>query len=174
MATIPDVEGTAPFIVEGETFETWYRVVGDLTTRTRPPLIALHGGPGLSHDYLLPLIDLAASASIPVVLYDQIGGGRSTHLREKPPSFWSIDLFVDELANLITHLRISEEFDIIGHSWGGMLAMEYQIRRGPVGLRRLILTNSLASIPMWYESTAQLLSAFPKECRKGWLRGGMT
>ncbi|TGO55325.1 hypothetical protein BOTNAR_0247g00170 [Botryotinia narcissicola] len=117
-------EGLAEFIVPGisKPCQTWYKVAGDLTT-SQTPLIVLHGGPGACHEYLLPLEDLAPS--IPLVFYDQIGNGLSTHLPEKAgdEAFWSVKLFQDELDNLISHLELKDRFiDVCGHSWGGMLA----------------------------------------------------
>ena len=72
--------GTVPFVVDGERFQTWYRIDGQLRTDAPPPLILLHGGPGGTHDYLTPLAELA-SDGFPVVFYDQLGNGNSTHLR---------------------------------------------------------------------------------------------
>ncbi len=103
-------------------------------------LIDIHS-PGLSHDYLLPLSDLATKFSIPVVFYDQIGNSRSTHLPSKPPSFWTIDLFIAELVNLLEHFHIQEGFDFLGHSWGGILGLEFEVRRQSEGLRHLVLTT---------------------------------
>jgi len=159
-------EGTIQFIVEGNTYQTWYKVFGDLRNGASPPLVVLHGGPGLSHDYLLPISDI--SSLRPVIFYDQIGNARSSHVHDKEKSFWTIDLFIDELVNLLEYFNIQEEFDLIGHSWGGMLALEFEIRRKPVGLRRLVLTNSLASMAMWNQSNAQLVKTFPT-----WVQEGM-
>lgn len=57
--------------------------------------------------------------SIPIVFYDQIGNGESTHIKDKPADFWNPELFMDELDNLLKHLGIYENFDLLGHSWGG-------------------------------------------------------
>lgn len=114
------IEGEVAFVVPqaGKPCKTWYKVFGDLQSNT--PLVALHGGPGCAHDYLLVLADLTSSLSIPVVLYDQIGNGRSTHLPEKgsDASFWTDQLFLDELDNLLTHLGIKDNYALLGHSWG--------------------------------------------------------
>lgn len=110
----PVTEGIIPFVYQDETFQTYYKLFGDLANRTHSPLIVLHGGPGLTHDCMLPLSDLA-SASIPVILYDQLGNGLSTHLKEKPPTFWTIDLLIDELVNLLNHFSIQDSFDLLGH-----------------------------------------------------------
>ncbi|MGZ4596740.1 MAG: alpha/beta fold hydrolase, partial [Actinomycetes bacterium] len=59
--------------------QTWYRIDGDLHGADGPaPLVVLHGGPGATHDYLTPLAELARDGRA-VVLYDQLGNGRSTH-----------------------------------------------------------------------------------------------
>lgn len=165
-------EGTIPFIHEGETFETHYRVFGNLKGSQKPPLIVLHGGPGLIHNYLLPFSDLSVDYDIPVILYDQLGNGRSTHLREKPLTFWTIELFILELENLLDFFGIAGVFDLAGHSWGGILAAEFTVRRQPPGLRHLLLLDSLASIALWMQSMIQLLQAFPEEVVEG-VKAGM-
>jgi proline-specific peptidase len=141
-------EGTADFKVAGlsEPCQTWYKIFGDLNT-SATPLIILHGGPGACHNYLLPLTDLANSR--PVIFYDQIGNGLSTHLTSKAgdEAFWSIDLFKDELDNLLSHLGLRQRpIDVYGHSWGGMLAVEWAATPSGAHLRRLILSSSLASM----------------------------
>ncbi|KAK0468689.1 proline iminopeptidase [Armillaria novae-zelandiae] len=160
-------EGFIPFDYQGEEYQTWYKVVGNLDNCARTPLVVTHSGPGLSHDYLLPLSDLATKFSIPVVFYDQIANSRSTHLPSKPPSFWTIDLFIDELVNLLQHFHIQDSFNLLGHSWGGILGLEFEIRRQPEGLRHLVLTNSLADMGMWSASTGKLSKAFPEDVQKG-------
>ncbi|HUJ55747.1 MAG TPA: alpha/beta fold hydrolase, partial [Gaiellaceae bacterium] len=71
-------EGTVAFPLDGEEAQTWYRVSGELQhgDDDPAPLVVLHGGPGATHDYLLPLRDLARSGWS-VVFYDQLGCGRS-------------------------------------------------------------------------------------------------
>lgn len=166
-------EGFIPFQYHGETFQTYYKVFGDINAKTNnhAPLIVAHGGPGLTHDYLEPFADLYDDISMPVILYDQIGNGKSTHLREKPDAFWSIDLFISELTNLINHFQIQHSFSLAGHSWGGVLASEFAVRKSPKGLKKLILTDALASVELWTESTLQLMQAFPKDVQEGLLAG---
>ncbi|TFY68097.1 hypothetical protein EVJ58_g1188 [Rhodofomes roseus] len=159
-------EGTIPFTYQGETFDTHYKVFGELANRSRPPLLVLHGGPGLTHGYLLPLSDLAL-VGIPVILYDQIGNGASTHLRQKATEFWTIDLFVAELVNLVKKLDIEKSYDILGHSWGGVLGAEYEVREQPKGLRHLVLSNALAAAEIRSRSVAQLAQAISREVQEG-------
>ena len=164
--------GLIPFTYQGETFQTYYQVFGDIANRTKDPLVVLHGGPGLVHDYLVPFSDLTADASIPVILYDQLGNGRSTHLKEKPPTFWTVDLFIEELLNVLAFFKVESAFNLAGHSWGGILASEFEVRRQPPGLQHLILTGSLAASALWNQSNAQLMQAFPQDVQEG-LKAGM-
>ncbi|TEY39702.1 hypothetical protein BOTCAL_0453g00060 [Botryotinia calthae] len=174
---IPTTTGTAEYAVPdlSTSCKTWYQIHGSLTSPT-PPLIILHGGvrdkygsgPGATHEYLLPLIDLAPS--ILLIFYDQIGNGLSTHLRDKAgdEKFWSFDLFIRELDNLIVHLNLQDRpFDILGHSWGGMLAAEWSIKSIHCSqLRRLILSNTLASIETYERGVAALKNKLPEDVQR--------
>ena len=162
-------EGFASFVYGGETYQTYYKIFGDLALPNAIPVIVIHGGPGMTHDYLLPHADLALSRS--VILYDQIGNGRSTLLPDKPRTFWTIDLFLDEFTSLITHLGIQSAFHVIGHSWGGMMASELVVRRHPAGLKQLVIADSPASIALWRASFGELLQEFPQEVRDTLARG---
>lgn len=158
-------EGEAPFHVHtaGKPCKTWYKVLGDLKHPHRLPLVVVHGGPGLQHDYLLPLADLTSQYSIPAVFYDQLGGGRSTHLPEKngDTSFWTEDLFMDELQNLLEHLGI-HEFDALGHSWGGMLLSRLAVTR-PRGLKKLVLASAPSDMHLWATNVDTLRKKLPRD-----------
>ncbi|KAK0442688.1 proline iminopeptidase [Desarmillaria tabescens] len=179
-------EGCLPFNHQDEEYQTWHKVVGNLDNHARTPfLVVAHGGParsclalvemlvtpittsGLSHDYLPPLSDLTTKFSILVNLYDQIGNTRSTHLQSKPPLFWTVDLFIDELVNLLEHFHIQAGFDFLSYSWGGILGLKFEVRRQPDELRHLVLANSLADMEMWDASTGELSKAFPDDVQKG-------
>jgi proline-specific peptidase len=114
----------------------WYTIFGDLKSSVRP-LICLHGGPGAPHNYLLPIRNLVTTHKIPVIMYDQLGCGNSTHLPEKngDGKFWTVDLFLSELDNLLSHLGIQDDYDLLGQSWGGMLGASHVIRQ-PKGLKK--------------------------------------
>ncbi|KAJ7649294.1 proline-specific peptidase [Mycena rosella] len=147
------VEGEVDFSVPaaGKLCKTWYKVVGNLGSRR--PLVALHGGPGVNHSYLLVLADLTRAYSIPVILYDQLGSGYSTHLPEKmgDVSFWTEQLFLDELDNLLRHLGIQDDYDLLGHSWGGMLGSRHAVAQ-PEGLKHLVLSSSPADMGLWIKA----------------------
>jgi L-proline amide hydrolase len=151
-------EGTAPF----DGYETWYRIEGELQPDGPAPLVTLHGGPGATHDYLLSLVDLARDSRA-VVFYDQLGNGNSTHLPEcmGDGDFWTPELFVRELANLVDHLGIGSHH-VLGQSWGGFLAQEYALTQPP-GLRSLILANTAASFPDFLAEANRLRAELPTE-----------
>ena len=94
-------------------------------------------------------------------MYDQLGCGNSTHLPEKNGDcdFWTVSLFLSELSNLLTHLNI-QNYDLLGQSWGGMLAACHAIRQ-PRGLHRLIIADSPASMDLWVEAADQLRAQLP-------------
>ena len=165
--------GFIPFEYNGELFQTWYICYGKPAIPLLSlPTIVLHGGPGFTHDYMDPLKDLAGNR--PVIFYDQIGNGRSTRLPDKPTSFWSIDLFVAELENVIEFFGLVR-YDIIGHSWGGMLAAEYAARHprflGFLGLHRMVLADSNPQRSLSIQSQAQLLEEFPEDVQQAVMVG---
>lgn len=157
--------GTVDFVVGTETYQTWYKIIGDLSSGIRP-LVALHGGPGVSHHYMLPHVELYKAHGKPIVVYDQLGNGQSTLLPDKPKEFWQPALFVDELDNLLKVLGISEAYDVVGHSWGGMLAASYITSRQPRGLKLLVLVGTPASMTLWDKGTQMLLARLPKETQE--------
>ncbi|XP_006457413.1 hypothetical protein AGABI2DRAFT_181630 [Agaricus bisporus var. bisporus H97] len=165
-------EGKIDFTYGDDKCQTYYKTFGDVRDRSKRPLVVLHGGPGLIHDYLVIHSDLSSKYGIPIILYDQLGNGRSTHFKEKAPEFWTFELFIAELENVIDYFGIRDGFDILGHSWGGILASEFEVRKQPKGLKHLILGNSLAASSLWNESIGQLLQAFPDDVKEG-IVGGM-
>ena len=136
----------------------WYQIVGEGEVT---PLLCLHGGPGMCHDYLETLADL--SDERPVVFYDQLGCGNSE--RPNDPSLWITDRFVGAVG--ATHasplLRRNlglEKVHILGQSWGSMLLLDYVLNK-PVGIASIILASPCTSIPMWLEDTNRLRKQLP-------------
>jgi L-proline amide hydrolase len=140
--------------------ETWYRVVGDLDAGPTPVVIC-HGGPGAAHDYTEPIAELSRFGR-GCVLYDQVGCGKSTHLRDAPADFWTVQLFKDELVDLTRHLGIADRYAVVGQSWGGMLAMEHALEQ-PAGLRAIVIADSPASIPLWVAEANRLREDLPPD-----------
>jgi L-proline amide hydrolase len=144
-------------------WKTWYRITGDLD-RGKTPLVVAHGGPGGTHDYLLTIADISRSQR-PVIHYDQLGNGKSTHLPQFGADFWSVELFLAELKNLVERLHVDGDYHLLGQSWGGMLAAEHGIRR-PSGLRSLIISDSPASMPLWLAAAAELRAELPPDVQQ--------
>jgi L-proline amide hydrolase len=141
--------------VEFRGYRTWYRFVGDLNTPVTP-LLALHGGPGSTHNYFAPLEGLAAER--PVVLYDQIGCGKS----DRPDDIeWSVDVFRDEVGAVRDQLGL-ERIHLLGTSWGGMLAQEH-VLAGAQGIVTLTLSSTLANLALWNEEQLRLRDALPPD-----------
>ncbi|KAL5530947.1 hypothetical protein ACEPAG_3823 [Sanghuangporus baumii] len=90
---------------------------------------------------------------------------RSSHrtLTEKPSDFWTSNCSWTSLAMLSPTSIFANDFDLYGHSWGGMLAAEYAATRQPRGLRRLIIAGSPASMDLWENSINKLLYRFSKD-----------
>lgn len=157
----PVTDGYAPF----EEHQTWYGVVGDLAAARSgagpAPLVTVHGGPGATHDYLLPLADLAAGGRA-VIFYDQTGNGRSAHFPDRGAEYYTVDLFARELASLIDHLGIGGRYHLLGQSWGGMLALEHAIT-APPGLASVVLSNTAASLIDFAAEAGALRAGLPPE-----------
>jgi L-proline amide hydrolase len=110
-----------------------------------------------------------AATGRPVIHYDQLGNGRSTHLPDKGPDFWTPRLFLDELENLLRHLKIADRYHVLGQSWGGMLAAEHAVTE-PKGLKALVIANSPASMELWVREANRLREALPPEVQATLLR----
>ena len=148
---------------------TWYRVVGDLKSKMTPAVV-LHGGPGAPHNYVLGIVHLLAMTGRPVIVYDQIGSGQSTHLKDKPKEFWTVDLFKEELSLILKELKVSKKYILVGQSWGGMLSFAHAVDK-PKGLKGLVIANSLASVPKWLPEIERLVSELPSVHRKAVAKG---
>lgn len=147
-------EGFIPF--RGR--RTWVHAVGDGQSSHRIPLLCLHGGPGIGHDYLKPL-EALASTGRQVILYDQLGCGNSDSIED--PSILEVRLYVEEVDAVRRALKL-DRVHIFGHSWGGMLAMEYAMTR-PRGLCSLTLADTSPSMPRWIAEMNKLVSGLPSK-----------
>ncbi len=104
------------------------------------PVVVIHGGPGLDHSYLLPQMNVLAHGH-ELIYYDQRASGESTG------SVDSVSItparFVDDLETLRKALGL-EKMNLLGHSWGGLVAMEYAMRY-PQRTKSLVLLNSVGA-----------------------------
>lgn len=159
----PSIEGTVAF----DAWKTWFRVSGSLSW-PKPPLVILHGGPGAAHNYTLRIARVAEQGRA-VIHYDQLGIGRSSHLPDQDPGFWTVELFRRELDNLVNTLGLRSGYHVLGQSWGGMLGAEHAVRH-PEGLLSLTIANSPASIKLWLDAANELRSRLPDDVQETLLR----
>jgi proline iminopeptidase len=123
-------------------FKVWTKRFGD---NPRIKLLLLHGGPGATHEYFEALENALAARGIEFIYYDQLGSVYSDHPTDT--SLWTIDRFVDEVEQVRIALGLDKDnFYLLGHSWGGILATEYALRHGD-HMKGLIISNMMMSIP---------------------------
>jgi proline iminopeptidase len=119
--------------VKTDNAQLYCRVIGK-----GEPLIVIHGGPGLSMDYLLPGLEQLAKDHL-IIFYDQRGNGQSTGEINKETM--NLSTFIDDLHTLQSHFKV-QKTGLIGHSWGAYLAMSYAAKY-PDQVNKLILLNSI-------------------------------
>jgi proline-specific peptidase len=96
-----------------------------------------------------------------VVFYDQLGAGNSVVEEAHDASMWTPELYVEEVGVVREALGL-DRVHVLGHSWGGMLGMQYATTR-PDGLVSLIVESSPPSVPGWMPEIARLRSELPPE-----------
>ncbi|WP_299072743.1 proline iminopeptidase-family hydrolase [uncultured Paraglaciecola sp.] len=124
------------------TFNVWTKRVGNNPTMK---VLLLHGGPGMTHEYFEAFDSYFPSASIEYYYYDQLGSYYSDDPAD--PSLVNIEHYVDEVEQVRTALGLNKDnFYVLGHSWGGILAIEYALKYQQ-NLKGMIISNMVASIP---------------------------
>ena len=141
-------------------YHTRAYVLGDLNKGI--PLIILHGGPGGCVERYEPLEKLA-DFGIPLIFYDQLGCGYSRVPKNHKIS-WNFHVFLDEFENLVKYFNL-KKYNVLGHSWGGMLALEYVCNFEHSGLQKLILFSTLPSTKIWNDEHIKMLDEFSPEER---------
>ncbi len=154
---------TSPQVREGELlvqgYRLYWRSVG--APGARGTVLTVHGGPGMSHDYLRSFDDLAR-AGYHVVYYDQLGCGRSARARES--SEYSIDRDVEDLDRVREGLGLGR-VHLLGSSYGGLLAIAYTLAH-PEGVRTLISASGLADVPLAVREMQRLKRELPPSVRE--------
>jgi proline iminopeptidase len=124
-------------------------------------VLCLHGGPGATSEYLLPLSDLA-NFGYHVVLYDQMGCGKSEMPKSKTDL--TIENHVEEAEGVRKALKLGK-IHLFGSSWGGWLAYEYTFKYQS-NLKSLTVAGSPASVPEYFEEAEKMRSELPKKMRE--------
>jgi proline iminopeptidase len=121
-------------------------------------ILCLHGGPGLTHDYLLGFAKLSKLGQR-VVFYDQLGCGRSEN--PKNITLFTIERAVEEVEAVRKKLRLGK-VDLLGHSYGGLLAIAYALKYQN-NLRSLISLSGLDDVPLAIEEMEKMRLKLPRE-----------
>jgi proline iminopeptidase len=125
-------------------FRVWTKRVGN---NPRIKVLLLHGGPGFTHEYLEAVDSYFPAAQIEYYYYDQLG----SYYSDQPddPELWNTPRFVEEVEQVRQALNLGpDNLYLYGHSWGGILAMEYALKY-PDNLKGLIISNMMASVPAY-------------------------
>lgn len=139
-------------VVDGK-YKVWTKRLGNGPIK----VLLLHGGPGFSHEYLEALESFLPQAGIEMYYYDQLGCNNSD--QPDDPSLWTLERYLREVEEVRRGLGL-DQFVLYGHSWGGILAIEYALHYQQ-HLRGLVISNMTAGIEAYLKHTALV---------KGWLQ----
>ncbi|MCC7177411.1 MAG: proline iminopeptidase-family hydrolase [Acidobacteria bacterium] len=141
-----------PITTPKGTFKVWTKRIGN---NPRIKVLLLHGGPGATHEYFEAADSFFPAAGVEYYYYDQLGSAYSD--QPKDADLWNIPRFVDEVEQVRQALGLGpDNFYLLGHSWGGILAMEYALAHQQQ-LKGLVISNMMASIPAYNAYAAQVL-----------------
>jgi proline iminopeptidase len=143
--------------IDGGKYKVWTKKVGSGPIK----MLTLHGGPGVTHEYFECFEDFLPKAGIEFYYYDQLGSAYSD--QPDDTSLWTIERFREEVEQVRSALELTN-FYLLGHSWGGMLGIEYALKYQK-HLRGFILSSMTASIPSYMEYAAKLRAELPKDVR---------
>jgi len=138
-------------------YDVWVKQVGS----GEIPVLTLHGGPGFNHYYLECFEDFLPQAGIRYWYYDQLGCGFSDAPQDV--SLWTLDRYCEEVEQVRRALGL-ERFILYGHSWGGLLGMEYALRH-PQHLSGLVISNMTASVAEYVKYAEVLVGRVPAAAR---------
>ena len=133
-------------------FKVWTKRVGNNPTIK---VLLLHGGPGATHEYFEAFDSYFPGAGVEYYYYDQLGSAYS----DQPDDARLLDTarFVEEVEQVRQALKLDRDnFYLLGHSWGGILAMEYALKHQQ-HLKGLIISNMMSSIPAYNRYAEKVL-----------------
>lgn len=142
------VAGIRMVPVAGGKYKVWTKRLG----RGQVKVLVLHGGPGFSHEYLEALESFLPEAGIEMYYYDQLGCNNSD--QPDDDSLWTLPRYLEEVEEVRRGLGL-DNFVLYGHSWGGMLAIEYALKY-PQHLRGVVISNMAAAIKSYLKRTESL------------------
>jgi proline iminopeptidase len=146
--------------IAGGKYKVWTKRLGSGPIK----VLLLHGGPGFSHEYLEALESFLPEAGIEMYYYDQLGCNNSD--QPDDPALWTLARYTEEVEEVRRGLGLGinkeDKFVLYGHSWGGILAIEYALNYQQ-HLRGLVISNMTAGTQSYLKRTAALKLLLPSE-----------
>ena len=134
-------------------FNVWTKRIGNNPTCK---LLLLNGGPGLTHEYLECFESFLPKEGIEIIYYDQLACGNSDN--PKDTSLFDLGRYVEEVEQIRTALKLdSSNFYLLGHSWGGILGMQYALKYQNK-MKGLIISSMMASCPAYGKYANEVLA----------------
>ncbi|MBL0026590.1 MAG: proline iminopeptidase-family hydrolase [Saprospiraceae bacterium] len=135
------------------TFNVWTKSIGN---NPSIKLLLLNGGPGATHEYFECFESFLPAEGIEIIYYDQLGCGFSDNPNDT--SIWNLPRCVEEVEQVRKALNLTNDnFYLLGHSWGGILCMEYALKYQQ-NLKGLIISNMMSSAPEYGKYAEDVLS----------------
>ena len=134
-------------------FNVWTKRIGN---NPKIKLLLLNGGPGMSHEYFECMESFLPKEGIEFIYYDQLGTGFSDNPNDT--TMWDLPRYVEEVEQVRVALHLDKDnFYLLGHSWGGILAMQYALKYQN-NLKGIVVSNMMASCPKYGEYSKVLQS----------------
>jgi proline iminopeptidase len=134
-------------------FNIWTKRIGN---NPKIKLLLLNGGPGATHEYFECFESFMPQEGIEIIYYDQLGCGLSDN--PKDTAMWYLPRFVEEVEQVRKALNLTKDnFYLLGHSWGGILAMQYALKYQD-NLKGLIISNMMSSCPAYGKYAQEVLA----------------
>ncbi|MBK7377219.1 MAG: proline iminopeptidase-family hydrolase [Ferruginibacter sp.] len=134
-------------------FKVWTKYNGD---NPKIKVLLLNGGPGATHEYFECMESFLQPQNIEFIYYDQLGCGLSDNPNDT--TMWDLSRFVEEVEQVRkAHHLTKDNFYILGHSWGGILAMQYALKYQD-NIKGLIISNMMSSCPAYGKYAQEVLA----------------
>jgi len=142
-----------PIITSKGTFKVWTKRIGN---NPKIKLLLLNGGPGATHEYFECFENFLPAEGIEIIYYDQLGCGNSDNPNDV--ALWDLARYVEEVEQVRKALNLdASNFYMLGHSWGGILAMEYALKYQK-NMKGLIISNMMSSCPEYGKYADEVLA----------------
>ena len=142
-----------PITTTKGTFNVWTKRIGN---NPKIKLLLLNGGPGATHEYFECFENFLPAEGIEIIYYDQLGCGNSDNPNDV--ALWDLARYVEEVEQVRKALNLdASNFYMLGHSWGGILAMEYALKYQN-NMKGLIISNMMSSCPEYGKYAEEVLA----------------